>query len=99
MKELEKELSQKASSLSELKRQLKETSEREERARINIQQLEDQVIFTARNGDSVTNFSGEDIRAQSDCSATGLRLVSHIIKYPFTVRVTGLTVMTSLITV
>lgn len=43
MKELEKELSQKASSLSQLKQQLKETNEREERARINIQQLEDQV--------------------------------------------------------
>lgn len=45
MKELEKELSQKASSLSELKQQLKETNEREDRARINIQQLEDQVMY------------------------------------------------------
>lgn len=45
MKELEKELSLKASSLSQLKQQLKETNEREERARINIQQLEDQVTL------------------------------------------------------
>ncbi|XP_034734119.1 centrosomal protein of 290 kDa isoform X10 [Etheostoma cragini] len=43
MKELEKELSQKTSSLSELKHQLKEVNEREERAQINIRQLEDQV--------------------------------------------------------
>ncbi|XP_068560642.1 centrosomal protein of 290 kDa isoform X2 [Cebidichthys violaceus] len=43
MKELEKELSQKTSSLSELKQQLKETREREERARISNRQLEDQV--------------------------------------------------------
>uniref|UniRef100_A0A8C9ZPV9 Centrosomal protein 290 n=1 Tax=Sander lucioperca TaxID=283035 RepID=A0A8C9ZPV9_SANLU len=43
MKELEKELSQKTSSLSELKHQLKEVKEREERAQINIRQLEDQV--------------------------------------------------------
>lgn len=44
MKELEKELSQKTSSLSELKRRLKEMNEREERAQISIRQLEDQVI-------------------------------------------------------
>ncbi|XP_029379643.1 centrosomal protein of 290 kDa isoform X1 [Echeneis naucrates] len=43
MKELEKELSQKTSNLSELKRQLKEVNEREERAQISIRQLEDQV--------------------------------------------------------
>ncbi|XP_045893329.1 centrosomal protein of 290 kDa isoform X2 [Micropterus dolomieu] len=43
MKELEKELSQKTSSLSELKQQLKEVNEREERAQISIRQLEDQV--------------------------------------------------------
>ncbi|XP_067349951.1 centrosomal protein of 290 kDa isoform X1 [Channa argus] len=43
MKELENELSQKASSLSELKKQLKEVNEREARAQIRIQQLEDQV--------------------------------------------------------
>ncbi|KAI3371006.1 hypothetical protein L3Q82_023650 [Scortum barcoo] len=43
MKELEKELSQKTASLSELKQQLKEVNEREERAQISIRQLEDQV--------------------------------------------------------
>lgn len=43
MKELEKELSQKTSSLSELKQQLKEVNEREERAQITIRKLEDQV--------------------------------------------------------
>ena len=43
MKELEKELSQKTSSLSELKQQLKEVNEREERAQISARQLEDQV--------------------------------------------------------
>uniref|UniRef100_A0A4W6BXZ7 Centrosomal protein 290 n=1 Tax=Lates calcarifer TaxID=8187 RepID=A0A4W6BXZ7_LATCA len=43
MKELEKELSQKTSSLSELKKQLKEVNEREERAQTSIRQLEDQV--------------------------------------------------------
>lgn len=43
MKELEKELSQKSSSLSEHKKQLKEVKEREERAQISVQQLEDQV--------------------------------------------------------
>uniref|UniRef100_A0A8C9ZS64 Centrosomal protein 290 n=1 Tax=Sander lucioperca TaxID=283035 RepID=A0A8C9ZS64_SANLU len=45
MKELEKELSQKTSSLSELKHQLKEVKEREERAQINIRQLEDQYVI------------------------------------------------------
>lgn len=43
MKELEKELSQKTSTLSELKQQLKEMNRREERAQISIRQLEDQV--------------------------------------------------------
>ncbi|KAF3855243.1 hypothetical protein F7725_023298 [Dissostichus mawsoni] len=43
MKELEKDLSQKTSSLSELKQQLKEVREREESAQINIRKLEDQV--------------------------------------------------------
>ncbi|XP_053283715.1 centrosomal protein of 290 kDa isoform X2 [Pleuronectes platessa] len=43
MKELEKELSQKTSRLSEVKQQLKEASEREERAQTSIRQLEDQV--------------------------------------------------------
>uniref|UniRef100_A0A3Q3JUC7 Centrosomal protein of 290kDa coiled-coil region domain-containing protein n=1 Tax=Monopterus albus TaxID=43700 RepID=A0A3Q3JUC7_MONAL len=43
MAELELELSQKTSSLSELKRQLKEVNEREERAQISIRKLEDQV--------------------------------------------------------
>ncbi|RVE71322.1 hypothetical protein OJAV_G00050650 [Oryzias javanicus] len=43
MKELEKELSQKTSSLSELKQQLKDGKEREEKAHAIIRQLEDQV--------------------------------------------------------
>ncbi|KAL3061050.1 hypothetical protein OYC64_009289 [Pagothenia borchgrevinki] len=43
MKELEKDLSQKTSSLSEVKQQLKEVKEREESAQINIRKLEDQV--------------------------------------------------------
>ncbi|CAK6954564.1 centrosomal protein of 290 kDa [Scomber scombrus] len=43
MKELEKELAQKTSNLSDLKKQLKEVNEREERAQINTQTLEDQV--------------------------------------------------------
>lgn len=42
--ELEKELAKKTSSVSELKRRLKETSEREEEAQISIRQLQDQVI-------------------------------------------------------
>lgn len=42
--ELEKELTKKTSSVSELKRQLKETSEREEEAQISIRRLQDQVI-------------------------------------------------------
>ncbi|CAJ1056113.1 centrosomal protein of 290 kDa isoform X1 [Xyrichtys novacula] len=43
MKELEKELAQKTSSLSELKDRLKDVTEREDRAQISIRQLEDQV--------------------------------------------------------
>ncbi|XP_047188971.1 centrosomal protein of 290 kDa isoform X2 [Scophthalmus maximus] len=43
MKELEKELSHKTLSLSELKQRLKEANEREEGARTSIGQLEDQV--------------------------------------------------------
>ncbi|KAM7003571.1 centrosomal protein of 290 kDa [Tautogolabrus adspersus] len=48
MKELEKDLSQKTSSLSELKNQLKDVTEREDRAQINIRQLEDQVDMLKR---------------------------------------------------
>ncbi|KAM7415149.1 hypothetical protein PAMA_019800 [Pampus argenteus] len=43
MKELEKELSLKTSSLSELKQRLKEATEREEKTRISVRTLEDQV--------------------------------------------------------
>ncbi|XP_029910436.1 centrosomal protein of 290 kDa isoform X3 [Myripristis murdjan] len=43
MQELEKELSQKTSSLSELKQQLKELSRKEERAQKTVRQLEDEV--------------------------------------------------------
>lgn len=42
--ELEKELAKKTNSVCELKRRLKETSEREEEAQISIQQLQEQVI-------------------------------------------------------
>uniref|UniRef100_A0A671UPQ7 Centrosomal protein 290 n=1 Tax=Sparus aurata TaxID=8175 RepID=A0A671UPQ7_SPAAU len=48
MKELEKELSQKTATLSELKRELKEVNEREERAQISVRQLEDQVDMLKR---------------------------------------------------
>ncbi|XP_051237130.1 centrosomal protein of 290 kDa isoform X6 [Dicentrarchus labrax] len=48
MNELEKELSQKTSNLTELKQQLKEVKEREERAQINVRQLEDQVDMLKR---------------------------------------------------
>lgn len=41
--ELEKELARKTSSVSELKQRLKETSQREEEARITIRHLQDQV--------------------------------------------------------
>ncbi|XP_074489789.1 centrosomal protein of 290 kDa isoform X6 [Sebastes fasciatus] len=60
MTELEKELSQKTSSLSELKRQLKEVNECEERAQISIRKLEDQVEMlkrfptTAKTGGGLT---------------------------------------------
>ncbi|XP_042352849.1 centrosomal protein of 290 kDa [Plectropomus leopardus] len=60
MKELEKELSQKTSSLSELKLQLKEVNEREERAQISIRKLEDQADMlksfptTAKTGGGLT---------------------------------------------
>ncbi|KAM9753914.1 centrosomal protein of 290 kDa isoform 8-T8 [Menidia menidia] len=43
MKELEKELSKKSTSLSEVKQQLKEVMEREERAQTCVRQLEDQI--------------------------------------------------------
>ncbi|XP_068595256.1 centrosomal protein of 290 kDa [Brachionichthys hirsutus] len=46
MQELEKELSHKASSLSELKRQLRELSGREESAQTRIRQLQDKVETT-----------------------------------------------------
>ncbi|KAF7656056.1 hypothetical protein LDENG_00046760 [Lucifuga dentata] len=45
MKELEKELVQKTSSLSDLKQQLKEVNEKEEKAQNSIQHLEDQVTM------------------------------------------------------
>ncbi|XP_047248976.1 centrosomal protein of 290 kDa isoform X3 [Girardinichthys multiradiatus] len=48
MKELERELSQKTSSVSELKQQLKEAKEREERAQTWARQLEDQVDMLQR---------------------------------------------------
>lgn len=43
MKELERELSVKTSGLSELRQQLKEVSQREERAQVGLRKLEDQV--------------------------------------------------------
>uniref|UniRef100_A0A3Q2T4M8 Centrosomal protein 290 n=1 Tax=Fundulus heteroclitus TaxID=8078 RepID=A0A3Q2T4M8_FUNHE len=43
MKELERELSQKTSGVSELKQQLREAKDREERAQARLQQLQDQV--------------------------------------------------------
>ncbi|XP_072242523.1 centrosomal protein of 290 kDa isoform X1 [Leuresthes tenuis] len=48
MKELEKELSQKTATLSEVKHQLKEAKEREERAQTSVRQLEDQVDVLKR---------------------------------------------------
>ncbi|XP_028285706.1 centrosomal protein of 290 kDa [Parambassis ranga] len=48
MKELEKELSLKTSSLSELKHELKELKQREERAQTSVRQLEDQVDMLKR---------------------------------------------------
>lgn len=43
MKELEKEVSQKTLRVSELKQQLKDVNEREEKSQISFRQLEDQV--------------------------------------------------------
>ncbi|XP_063335189.1 centrosomal protein of 290 kDa isoform X9 [Pelmatolapia mariae] len=70
MKELEKELSQKNIRLSELKQQLKEMTEREERAQITIQQLEDQadVLKTfpaAGKGDAGSSKAFQEIRLAS----------------------------------
>ncbi|CAG5957606.1 unnamed protein product [Menidia menidia] len=48
MKELEKELSKKSTSLSEVKQQLKEVMEREERAQTCVRQLEDQIDVLKR---------------------------------------------------
>ncbi|XP_029290181.1 centrosomal protein of 290 kDa isoform X8 [Cottoperca gobio] len=48
MKELEKDLSQKTSTLSDLKQQLKEAKERQERAQSSNRQLEDQVDMLKR---------------------------------------------------
>ncbi|XP_042070137.1 centrosomal protein of 290 kDa isoform X5 [Haplochromis burtoni] len=70
MKELEKELSQKNIRLSELKQQLKEMTEREERAQITIRQLEDQadVLKTfpaAGKGDAGSSKAFQEIRLAS----------------------------------
>ncbi|KAM4554334.1 centrosomal protein of 290 kDa isoform 2-T2 [Fundulus diaphanus] len=48
MKELERELSQKTSGVFELKQQLREAKEREERAQTRLQQLQDQVDMFQR---------------------------------------------------
>ncbi|KAM3609329.1 uncharacterized protein V6R79_013026 [Siganus canaliculatus] len=62
MKELEKELGQKTSSLTELKQQLKDVNEREERAQASIRKLEDQVDMlkrvpaAARSGEGPKDF-------------------------------------------
>uniref|UniRef100_UPI0037E88129 centrosomal protein of 290 kDa isoform X2 n=1 Tax=Semicossyphus pulcher TaxID=241346 RepID=UPI0037E88129 len=48
MKELEKELAQKTSTLCELKQQFKDVTEREDRAQIRSRQLEDQVDLLKR---------------------------------------------------
>ncbi|XP_056138359.1 centrosomal protein of 290 kDa [Lampris incognitus] len=53
MKELEKELSQKTASLTNLKRQLKEVNEREERAQQRVGKLEDQVEMLKMSPPSV----------------------------------------------
>uniref|UniRef100_A0A665VRH7 Centrosomal protein 290 n=1 Tax=Echeneis naucrates TaxID=173247 RepID=A0A665VRH7_ECHNA len=66
MKELEKELSQKTSNLSELKRQLKEVNEREERAQISIRQLEDQVPIRAESNSSVNAAETEKTKLQAE---------------------------------
>ncbi|XP_075945736.1 centrosomal protein of 290 kDa isoform X3 [Anarhichas minor] len=68
MKELEKELSQKTSSLSELKQQLKEMRECEERAQRSIRTLEDQVDMlksfptTAKGGGLTKEFQAMRLR-------------------------------------
>ncbi|XP_017293928.1 centrosomal protein of 290 kDa isoform X3 [Kryptolebias marmoratus] len=65
MKELENEVSQKTSSLSELKRQLKEANEREEGAQTRVQQLRDQVDMLKRFPAATKTASGlsEDFQA------------------------------------
>ncbi|KAK9516253.1 hypothetical protein VZT92_024194 [Zoarces viviparus] len=67
MKALEKELSQKTSSLSELKQQLKEMRECEERAQRSIRSLEDQVDMlsfptTAKGGGLTNEFQAMRLR-------------------------------------
>lgn len=44
LNELEEELAKKTSSLSELQQQLKDMCEREEKAQMRVQQLQDQVL-------------------------------------------------------
>ncbi|XP_056907181.1 centrosomal protein of 290 kDa isoform X3 [Takifugu flavidus] len=62
--ELEKELARKTSSVSELKRRLKETSQREEEAQITIRQLQDQVHMLRRFPSSAqTEGPSEDFQA------------------------------------
>ncbi|XP_015227719.1 PREDICTED: centrosomal protein of 290 kDa isoform X1 [Cyprinodon variegatus] len=65
MKELEKELSQKTSSVSELKRQLKEAKEREERAQTRVLHLEDQV-------DMLQKFPAADVGPSKELQAVRL---------------------------
>ncbi|XP_038142844.1 centrosomal protein of 290 kDa isoform X2 [Cyprinodon tularosa] len=65
MKELEKELSQKTSSVSELKRQLKEAKEREERAQMRVLHLEDQV-------DMLQKFPAADVGPSKELQAVRL---------------------------
>eukprot|EP00066_Takifugu_rubripes_P029978 XP_011619244.1 PREDICTED: centrosomal protein of 290 kDa-like [Takifugu rubripes] len=62
--ELEKELARKTSSVSELKRRLKETSQREEEAQVTIRQLQDQVHMLRRFPSSAqTEGPSEDFQA------------------------------------
>ncbi|XP_041853732.1 centrosomal protein of 290 kDa isoform X2 [Melanotaenia boesemani] len=65
MKELEKELSQKTSSLSELKQQLREVKEREERAQTIIRQLEDQVDMLKKFPESAKTNAGRPKELQA----------------------------------
>ncbi|XP_041651397.1 centrosomal protein of 290 kDa isoform X2 [Cheilinus undulatus] len=58
MKELEKELSQKTSGLNEVKNQLKDVAEREDRAQIKIRQLEDQVDLLKKFPAAATSDGG-----------------------------------------